>query len=1100
MQLHSSAETAVPTNQDVKNNVVEMVHPSILLNAYNTYYRYINPSIGSKTSKKLASEIAKEAWKYSQEILEYLITTQDSDIIKRIKEMYLLNTPRDEKENKTEGETKEEKEKELFKGLLVKQEHNYFRNSKNLADALEEINDRKKIINLKKGECAVYPNWIEFAKEKDLFVYESKYFTQIKILIQKLETNQNLIKETGIIFYMITLIHIVFSETKPTPEQKLNFLRPAMDAFLHYAPDKWQESVDFYSIIRKHELMPQGISKGEHIATTSEHAYRQIVYGGIIDLFMKELISEQLDPIKGREFQALWHHLGSKQAFKIHFIDYIYYESRGNNNLPPVNKIPEPKSPTTYKLYYWGVSCLITSLKNQYRQAIQEKNDQKTVKITDFLNTINASESKDPLTKEEIDAILSYWKSELNSKFAAFSFNQTEKKLIKQFICSLEIKIQFSKKKLLLFTETEKQLNSKKSVISDTVKKINEFRDEFSKRKDAGKLSWIIDLQQKIAPKLTELVKACDNIEVDFSTVSIPSNLQMNDNCQKFILNLLIAFESKYLKFLRDDFYYLKDFKEKNYEVLKDSLRFRANKNPFDVSSFDIYKNTVYKIEDSYSSNKSEITRNCNERDLIQELNQYAYDLLKEELSLGSSPKLPSHREFFVSCNILNEEGAFLTREEQMACAAIGYIEGKEGADASCEKIKETLLTVQNHYCSSCLSETDHLNWIPKEFLAFGTIAVLALPPLKKAAAIQLLCEKAKTITIAKDRIQQTALIVLLNYLLIQPKARIDSSTQEKVLDCILRRSLYPDQLGTIGRIQTQPYLKSFLEEKKAALQNPRLVNGKFPSPFYMYLYANDFARKENENRKAPKYLYKKENQITLVENFDLSNINNFYEICVLLQGVTWRLYKIDTPTNKKKDFSKALFSSLIESCVKYWEDPKPFKTEASEDLLKLTWASQLLLTSVSNLIREDHFINPREAFDPKKLVKIALLADFTQRRFNEEYCKVLNNDGSKPDFWLISGTHRYISSIYDRYHRFELKLFEENAEAIEFYESVLTWEKSMGNHRFYILIHRLLSFSDFFEQTKKEFPITNIGITLQNYKSTFLEYDNIRSYLEKKL
>ena len=157
----------------------------------------------------------------------------------------------------------------------------------------------------------------------------------------------------------------------------------------------------------------------------------------------------------------------------------------------------------------------------------------------------------------------------------------------------------------------------------------------------------------------------------------------------------------------------------------------------------------------------------------------------------------------------------------------------------------------------------------------------------------------------------------------------------------------------------------------------------------------------------------------------------------------------------------------------------------ATEYLLKLTWSTLLLLTAFSNCCRGDVSFK-RGRWDHRKLLEIALFSEATQRIHNKGYSDFL--DGKDSRFWLISGAHRYLSVAPNNQKK--LDFFKEHPKLAEIYKKSLQAESDRkSNHRFFWLVHRMLSFTDFdLENIQTPDECLN--------ENLFLPYDNMGDYI----
>jgi hypothetical protein len=296
--------------------------------------------------------------------------------------------------------------------------------------------------------------------------------------------------------------------------------------------------------------------------------------------------------------------------------------------------------------------------------------------------------------------------------------------------------------------------------------------------------------------------------------------------------------------------------------------------------------------------------------------------------------------------------------------------------------------------------------------------------------------------------------------------------------------------------MKSDPFLHALLSKYSDAVTSPKLEDNGFPSPFAIYLIATNEALKEKERVSNKRFIsIQKDNKelIHLVKELDLENLHNFFETVLILNGITWRL--VNRNKNKSTCVDNSIFKTLLEECTNFWD--KIQNNIVSNDLLKLTWATQLLLVSFCNILRayKDEQNNFNE--DYQKLMSIAAHADHTQKLHSNGYKAFLEGDSSS-EFFMISGAMRYTSLFYeqideDKRNKISFLLSD---EMIKNYSIWLAEEK---HPRFFWLTYRFLSFTNFFEQESKisdklsdQIMKNMTMITPRERKNYFLSYDNM--------
>ena len=276
-----------------------------------------------------------------------------------------------------------------------------------------------------------------------------------------------------------------------------------------------------------------------------------------------------------------------------------------------------------------------------------------------------------------------------------------------------------------------------------------------------------------------------------------------------------------------------------------------------------------------------------------------------------------------------------------------------------------------------------------------------------------------------------------------------------------------------------------------------------------MYLYANEYAAIARKETASDKYcLIFEDEHIVWNKKFTLLSVADFYRSAILLEGVSWRITNTDVLGDKKIIFDKEVIIQMVNICYNHWEEIAT--SDATDNLLMLTWGSHLLLTAFCNLSRENIFLSINDdGWDHKKLLVIAINADLTQRIYNDGYQQFLKyppdnsseTSPSAPEFWLISGGLRYSSLLQTAKERPKnIQFFKEKSRYVTQYCEILrTEKKSKNNYRFFMLLSRLLSYTNFFEVIDEEYNDINpkSNDLPNNITDLFLAYDNIEPYLK---
>ena len=1060
-----------------------MEYPSKLL---KTYYNSIDST--EENVEKIAIKIAEEVKQKYITMYGKVIGRQISTINSFIEEAYITCIAEDIKETskKIWGaaiESKQASEKNyhyyIHYDALVVENIESKDNFVDLSKALQCINcNRNYIKELQREPANLSKNIVNIASN-DYPVDKNYWFSKrINDIVKKLNKNEFNIHEIIIYIISMAIADKVFYK---------GWLQSAIEIFRKHIPYCWNNCVYSLYLIDKYALLDRGIKKQDESTRTCvqcKKAYALIMHLSITDyissFFIKSKDSSSYKIDDYNTFKSIDNYFGKGDNFKGVFKDFIYYTKDDKCK----NRIPN--SLFLKKIYYVGLVSLLSYLYTQYTNRVTNK------KATKFITSIDPT----------IDSSKFRWS-------IAIDFLEEPSLEERLFLHSLEeaLTVQNNNPQLLLFTETEIAIRSEPqsdkviNIISQVAK---------AKKQHLGKT-----LQKKINPLLTELVLECDGIVVDFSSLDFIRNFKHDLSKCEYVIRCLNAYEICYLDFLRKDVYYAHEVENKNYESIRNSLKYRARN--LNASIFDVYKNIVTAIESYYFSAQCSDKNLYTERDFLYALNTYAWCKLKTNLNIYLDNNNPADNTYscdlikssklFVACNILDNNCDFISEEELLACAAMGFVEGYEHYNP--EDVTNLLLMLLEKYClQSDLSNSSHLELFSKPFVTFGAICILGLSHSYKKIVITRLCQEANKVVLAKNRKAQQTLIILLNTLIIQPKVRLDSETSEKLLNTIFNRVLYPHQMLSIGRIEQHPFLKSILHNHKAMLDSPKVVEDCFPSPFFMYLFANEYAANAKKETTSDKYcLIFKNEHIVWNKKFTLLSVADFYRSAILLEGVSWRITNTDVLGNKKIIFDKEVIIQMVNICYNHWAEIDT--SVATDDLLMLTWGSHLLLTAFCNLSRENKFLSINDGWDHEKLLVIAINADMTQRIYNDGYQHFLKypsdhsseTSPSVPEFWLISGGLRYSSLLQTAPKRPEnIQFFKEKSRYVTQYCEILrTEKKSENNYRFFMLLSRLLSYTNFFEVIDEEYNDINpkSNDLPNNITDLFLAYDNIEPYLK---
>lgn len=667
---------------------------------------------------------------------------------------------------------------------------------------------------------------------------------------------------------------------------------------------------------------------------------------------------------------------------------------------------------------------------------------------------------------------------------------------------------------LQLFTETENYLKNNQ-------KEEKKIRDRINnacslQRQKAVRI-------QKVCSELHNLVYKCDKIDVDFSTFNLDVKKNHPLSSKNDIIVCLKKCEQQHLSQCKNDVYLARDVEKNNIQELKNALEYRNANNSLGISVLEIFRKIEAKIKKMYNEkSQKEVQDHFTEQDLINRLNAFAWKKLEKELdkSACSIPtpiteiEKPPFR-LFKNANILVASGqnyedlCFANNDEYWVCAGAGFASANESrsTDAICNDLITKYLKPACQI--DCGGSTSHLDYCSKRFLIFGVTSISLLPQNTRNKVIEWLCKRLNTRINIYERAYQQTMTIMLNILLIQPKLSLEKEICENIIDIVYNRSLYPQQLCILENIKNHPSLNSYLERRMKILSEPRLSeDGRFPSPFCIYLYATKVTHEEKEKKEGKYFTDQKKcgrkTYITLA-SFAPHNVDDFYKVSVLLNGITWRLVNRDKK-NKNTTVDQSVFDILFKTACDFWET---YKNEGATDrTLKLTWGTQLLLTSFCNLAR-DGFFDEIDCWDHKQIFSLALLGDYTQKLYTKGYHDFLdaNSLNETKEFFMLSSAMRYTSLLYKASEINKVGPVCLDDEKVQNYASWLTKEKYT---RFLILTLRYLTFTDFFEKIT---PATcksiyeNIPNTVEmcrNPEKFFLPYDEINvkqlNYILSKL
>ena len=1053
-----------------------MEHTSQFIKAY-----YNSFDSTEKNAEKIADKIANEVKQAYDAIYNRAISSQISIINAFLKENYITYIGEDIQKTslKIQGDDKETSKNNFYYHYdeLMVECFDAQDNFVDLANALQSLTCKTKLKKeLQNNQTIFSKKLIDNARSNP--VETNHWFPKsINEILKKLNKNEFDIHK--IIIYMI---YMAISNK----EFYTGWFQLAVLAFRAHTPNCWNNCVYCYYLINHHNLIIyyKSKQKSEKIYWRSHcsNAYAAVMNLSVINLISSTFIQNDSSNFFDINFDTIVffdNYFGNGNAFKSTFRQFIYSTQNGKCK----NRIP--RELFMKKIFHVGLVAFLTFLYGKYIDW-QTKKD-----VAGFIETI----------EPHIKSAKFKWSLAVNclcqpSPEEVLLLNALEKALT----------VHNDKQLLRLFPKTEKAVKEKAQNVKELISKVKKIRKAEQSEKKR---------QRALFEVIKKLVYECDEIEVDFSALHFSTNFKHNYDDGEYIIHFLNAYECCYLDFLRKDVYYIHEVENKNYESIRNSLKYRARN--LNASIFDVYKNIVTAIESYYFSAQCSDKNLYTERDFLYALNTYAWCKLKTNLNIYLDNNNPADNTYscdlikssklFVACNILDNNCDFISEEEFLACAAMGVVEGYEHYNP--EDVTNLLLMLLEKYClQSDLSNSSHLELFSKPFVTFGAICILGLSHSYKKIVITRLCQEANKVVLAKNRKAQQTLIVLLNTLIIQPKVRLDSETSEKLLNTIFNRVLYPHQMLSIGRIEQHPFLKSILHKHKEMLSSPKITgNSLFPSPFYMYLYANEYAAIEKNKKDSNNCLRFKNEHVMLNRDFQFASVSDFYHSTILLEGVSWKITNTDILGNKQIIFDKEIFIQMTKICYNHWAEIDT--SVATNNLLMLTWGSHLLLTAFCNLARENKFLSIDDEWDYEKLLVIAVNADLIQRTFNEGYQQFLersvedssNSSSNVPEFWLISGALRYSSLLQTAKKRPKnIHFFGKESPDVKRYCEILQAEKKLeSNYRFFMLLSRLLSYTNFFEVIDEEYNDINpkSNDLPDNITDLFLAYDNIEPYLK---
>jgi hypothetical protein len=652
------------------------------------------------------------------------------------------------------------------------------------------------------------------------------------------------------------------------------------------------------------------------------------------------------------------------------------------------------------------------------------------------------------------------------------------------------------KSKLNIFSKTEQALLNPQAPNRICQKALDQI-DAWKNRTNHDK-----ELCASIAEPPAVLVRFHESIsdEIHFNiTPKMLKKVNSQATVQDYIIELLCAYEEDFIQRKEKDIWFSKVLQVQQYDTLR--FAWQVEKAPsYDSVILAMYQDIQDKIQLAFSKKALKCKRDprCQytESDLEEALTKHAFD---SSLPDTQSPMW----ELIKGTSLLTSDGTFKNEDVKFVCAGI-YFANQFGIE-TIDEIKKRYIDYIRVLTEKTYDHTSHIDFFCKNGVTFGAITLLLMPPKTRYLLTSVLCQELNDnmyLSAGKQRAFYQTLTLILTLLLSEAKAaHLPSDLTVQVMNTVFGRTFYPQFMDILKAIKATPFHQNHIEQQFKLLKTPKLQNGFFPSPFYLYFYAGNITPKSGTKSD---FFELKNRSIVLKEDIkSLKTSLQCYEFCLELVGATWRVIH-KTQTIK---FDIRIFSYIRNALEALWN------TDGSKkpclDLLYLVWSSHLLLIAVSNLARANQYPdqNDFEQAIPS-FIKIGMLADAMQRRYNGEYQAFLSSSvKTRNDFWLISGLHRYVSALCDKNLDTPSDAcfdFSKRSDMISLYEKALTAELNAKNYRFYILLCRNLEeCSNFYCHSTKCVPLNKqsldaMGISSELFEETFLPYDSLQSYFEK--
>lgn len=983
------------------------------------------------------------------------------------------------KEYYVDPSLKNDDAKQLYSLLKIDRLISKENKSDNFSKLTQEL---KKLKN--KSAWAKMGNSEDYPKEPHWFPYH------VKNIIDKIEAKQ----ENDMI--SAEIISMLFMFVRPNEKEISNdfeikdcefpaWLEKAIDLFQTHTPNLFNSSVYAYflgMLLNRHpEAAPhiQEPNEDSDVEQEENRDFQQVpvskqFYNRLISLIIINNIECKLSGHIQTDFSSNETAILKDEDTVIHALDTTLLQRVGTYLLSGSNfKNPlkdwivgnqRPYNRFRKKLFFGSFAALLYFLRNHERSA-------------EFIEYLSVGKY-----------------SNLRWSFTDSIFNEPSEQEILLLEVLRKSFIHYKKNTLKFFSKTEDYLLANHKEAKTIMNRIN---TACSLRKKEERI-------KKICSELHDIVYLCDEIDVDFSTfdLDVKKNHPLNKDD---IIDCLSKCEQQHIAQCKNDVYLARDVEKGHVLELKNALQYRNANNNLNISILDIFEKVKLKIKNCYYEEKSSNVQNeFTEQDLINKLNVLAWEKLKRELLPLSSEPTPINKivgKLFQDANILISYGSysndlyFLNNDEYWVCAGAGFAAKHESASADtiCDEIIRNYL---KQACNiDCKGSTSHLDYCSKRFLAFGVTSVMLLSQEKRDEVVKLLCGYFNQGVQIKDRPYQQTLAIMLNILLIQPQPSLGSKICKTIVDTIYNRSLYPQQLVLLENIKQQPFLNFYLTHRMQKLIDPKLEDNRFPSPFCIYLYATKVTYEEKDKKEGMHFTDQKRGKKTYIimkSTASYKNVDDFYTISVLLNGITWRLVNRDKK-NKNTTVDRSVFETLFETAGNLWKD---YQNEgATDQTLKLTWATQLLLTSFCNLAREDFFDETN--WDNEKIFSLAVKGDYTQKLYTKGYHTFLDATSPKEadEFFMLSSAMRYTSLLCKNGNIGKSQFAFLDDDMVLNYTKWLTKER---NTRFLLLTLRYLSFTNFFEKITPETwesikaNIKDKNQILDKPKEFFLPYDEI--------